>query len=99
MKIIHCPINGPRPAGEFLFGGEFREMPDPLAASDSCWADYVLGRDGEPGVKRQWWYHLPSGTWFLAERDNQTDQFVRTYLYQDGPRNSPHSPMRPEPDR
>ena len=34
MKIIHCPINGPRPAQEFHYGGQFREMPDPDAVSD-----------------------------------------------------------------
>ena len=99
MKILTCPLNGPRPIQEFLFGGELRTMPDPASASDDEWADYVFHREGQAGTKIEWWYHLPSGTWFLAERDNQTDQFVRTYLYQDGPRNSPHSPMRPEPDR
>jgi len=81
MKLIHCPINGPRPAQEFHYGGQFREMPDPDQASDSQWADYIFNRSGEPGIKREWWYHLPSGTWFVAERDNCTDKFVRTYLY------------------
>ena len=80
MKIIHCPVNGPRPAQEFHYGGEFRRMPRPDQVSDEQWADYVFCRDGEPGLKRQWWYHLPSGTWFIAERDNRTDQFIRTYL-------------------
>ena len=28
MKILTCPLNGPRPIQEFLFGGELREMPD-----------------------------------------------------------------------
>jgi sarcosine oxidase subunit delta len=81
MKIIHCPINGPRPAQEFHYGGQFRAMPDPDAVSDDQWADYIFNRDGEPGIKREWWYHLPSGTWFVAERDNCSDQFLRTYLY------------------
>ena len=81
MKIINCPINGPRPLQEFQFGGELREMPDPDEASDQQRADYVFNRQGEPGVKREWWYHVPSGTWFIAERDNLTDDFVRTYLY------------------
>jgi sarcosine oxidase subunit delta len=81
MKMIPCPINGPRPVEEFVYGGGFREMPDPQQASDEQWTDYVFNRDGEPGVRREWWYHLPSGTWLIAERDNRTDQFVRTYLY------------------
>ena len=81
MKIIHCPINGPRPAQEFHFGGELRQMPDPQAADDRQWSDYVFQRSGEPGVKTEWWYHIPSGTWFLAERDNRTDTFLRTWMY------------------
>lgn len=81
MKIIICPINGPRAAQEFAYGGEFRSMPDPDRADDNEWADYVFNRNGEPGIKREWWYHLASGTWFIAERDNLTDEFIRTYLY------------------
>ena len=26
MKILTCPINGPRPLTEFVFGGEVRSM-------------------------------------------------------------------------
>lgn len=81
MKIIHCPINGPRPLQEFHFGGEIRTPPDTENCSDADWADYVFNRSGEPALKREWWYHIPSGTWFVAERDNQTDEFVRTYLF------------------
>lgn len=81
MKIIECPVNGPRPLQEFYFGGEFRSMPDPDSVSDAEWADYVFNRSGEPGVKKEWWYHIPSGTWLIAERDNRTDEFLRTYLY------------------
>ena len=86
MKIIPCPVNGPRPAQEFAFGGEVRATPDPDTATDEEWADYVFNRAGEPGVKREWWYHAPSGTWFVAERDNRTDTFLRTYLFDDRPR-------------
>ncbi len=81
MKIIHCPINGPRPLQEFHYGGELRVMPDPTQATDAEWAEYVFHRSGEPAVKQEWWYHVPSGTWFIAERDNRTDEFLRTYLY------------------
>lgn len=81
MKIIHCPINGPRPAQEFHFGGELRPMPDPHHVTDEQWADYVFNRAGEPGVKHEWWYHIASGTWFVAEREVVTDTFLRTYLW------------------
>ena len=57
-------------------------MPVPETASDEEWAGYVFQRSGEPGVKREWWHHIASGTWFIAERDNLTDQIIRTYLYE-----------------
>jgi len=81
MKLLRCPINGLRPLQEFAFGGEVRPMPDPASANMEQWADYVFNRQGEPGVHREWWYHLSSGTWFIAERDNLKDEIIRTYLY------------------
>lgn len=84
MKLLQCPINGIRPLQEFTFGGELREQPDPGSASDAEWADYVFNRNGAPGVRQEWWYHIASGTWFIAERDTLRDQVVRTYLYGSG---------------
>ena len=43
--------------------------------------DEIFNRTGEPGVKREWWYHVPSSTWFIAERDNVTDTILGTYLF------------------
>lgn len=81
MKILTCPINGPRPLEEFVFGGAVRPMPDPKQVSNATWADYVFNRSGEPGIQREWWYHRASSTWFIAERDTARDQIVRTYLW------------------
>ncbi|HYF49079.1 MAG TPA: sarcosine oxidase subunit delta [Planctomycetota bacterium] len=81
MKLIKCPVNGVRPLQEFLYGGELRPMPDAQASSEREWADYVFNRHGEPGVIKEWWYHIASGTWFIAERDTLKDEFLRTYLY------------------
>ncbi|OIQ88067.1 sarcosine oxidase subunit delta [mine drainage metagenome] len=81
MKLLHCPINGLRPVDEFAYGGELRDMPDPQASTDSEWADYVFNRSGAPGQKQEWWYHVPSGTWFVAERNTVTDVVERTYLW------------------
>lgn len=83
MKILTCPINGPRPLQEFVYGGEYRPEPDPAQTDDTAWGCYVFNRAGEPGVKIEWWYHLASGTWFLAERDTLRDQIVRTFLYEE----------------
>lgn len=79
MKLITCPINGARPVSEFVYGGEFRFMPQ-QSADDAAWADYVFNRNGAPGIKKEWWCHTPSNTWFIAERNTQTDEILRTYL-------------------
>ena len=84
MKIIDCPINGPRPLQEFYFGGQFRPLPtasEEAAMTDAEWSDYAFNRDGSPGIQKEWWYHTPSGTWFIAERDIVNDTFLRTYLF------------------
>ncbi len=83
MKIMRCPINGERPMQEFTYGGEFRPMPDPNATSNADWADYVFNLAGEPGIHKEWWYHNASGVWFIAERNNVTDEISATYLYQE----------------
>lgn len=80
MKIISCPINGERPVSEFVYEGEVRPMPA-QTADDATWADYVFNRNGAPGVKKEWWCHTPSNTWFIAERNTQTDEILRTYLF------------------
>jgi sarcosine oxidase subunit delta len=81
MKLMTCPINGPRVISEFAYGGEVRTMPDPEKTSDAAWADYVFNRNSLPGVKHEWWCHTPSGVWFVAERDTATDTIQRTCLY------------------
>ena len=79
MKLLRCPLNGVRPISEFAYGGELREMPDPDTCSDVEWTDYVFNRTGVAGVKREWWCHIASGYWFIAERDTARDEFVATY--------------------
>ncbi len=81
MKLLTCPINGPRPVSEFFYWGEMRDMPAPDTASDAQWSDYVFNRNGPAGVKKEWWCHTPSGVWFVVERDTSADKVLRTYLY------------------
>ena len=78
MKRIPCPLNGLRPAAEFAYGGEVRPMPPPAECDDARWSEYVYHRSGAPGVKREWWYHIPSGYWFILERDTATDEILRS---------------------
>jgi sarcosine oxidase subunit delta len=82
MKILTCPINGPRPIQEFVYGGDVTPIPDPDAVTDAEWAKYVFNRDGAAAVTTEWWYHAPSGVWFVADRDTGTDSVLRTYLYE-----------------
>jgi sarcosine oxidase subunit delta len=79
MKLVPCPLNGLRPADEFVYGGEARASPAPATCSDVEWAQFVFHRSGVPGVKREWWCHTPSGYWFIAERDTLTDEFLASY--------------------
>ncbi len=74
-----CPLNGPRNVTEFVCGGEVVPMPDPAAASDAEWADYVFLEDNPRGVVREWWLHVATAYWFIAERDTATDEIVRAY--------------------
>ena len=79
MKLLTCPLNGPRPLNEFAYGGEVRDMPDPASGSDQAWAEYLFSEDNRRGMVREWWRHIPSSYWFIAERDTATDEVRRTY--------------------
>lgn len=79
MKIMTCPLNGPCNISEFVCAGEVRPSPDPNGATDEAWADHVFMHDNAATVVREWWCHVPSTTWFIAERDTVSDEIVRTY--------------------
>jgi sarcosine oxidase subunit delta len=79
MKILVCPLNGPRPVSEFVYGGEVRQSPDPDRCSDEEWSRYVFHRSGAPGIKYEWWCHIASGYWFIALRDTMGDVVIATY--------------------
>ena len=79
MKIMICPLNGPRAVSEFVYGGEVRHTPDPDRCSDAQWSDYVFNRSGSPGIKHEWWCHIASGFWFIALRDTARDIVVETF--------------------
>ncbi|MEM7358340.1 MAG: sarcosine oxidase subunit delta [Pseudomonadota bacterium] len=81
MKLLTCPLNGPRNISEFTYGGEYHPMPDDRSADSSAWAEYVFFHDNRAGVVLEWWCHTPSSYWFLAERDTVSDQVVRTFAF------------------
>jgi sarcosine oxidase subunit delta len=73
MKILVCPLNGPRPVAAFA---NRREHP---SCSDAEWSSYVFNRTGSPGAKYEWWCHIASGFWFVALRDTTRDIVIATY--------------------
>ncbi|MFQ5660119.1 MAG: sarcosine oxidase subunit delta [Gammaproteobacteria bacterium] len=79
MKILNCPLNGPRNIAEFSYGGELRRMPDPSRCESRQWAEYVFFHDNNAGIVTEWWCHNPTSYWFLAERNTVTDAIVRTF--------------------
>ncbi len=83
MKLLNCPGIGLRSVEEFLWGGAVAEPPDPAQSDDDAWVDHLYIEADVRGVLREWWYHLPSGIWFIAERDTRTDRVLRTYLPRD----------------
>jgi sarcosine oxidase subunit delta len=80
MKILNCPLNGPRNISEFTYGGELHEMPDPDSCGAREWAEYVFFDENKAGVVTEWWCHTATSSWFLAERNTVTDEVMRTFL-------------------
>jgi len=79
MKLMPCPMNGMRNIAEFVCLGEVKTMPDPTDGSDREWAEYLFMENNASGVVREWWMHVPSAYWFIAERDTGTDEIMATY--------------------
>ena len=78
MKIMNCPLNGPRNISEFIYGGELHEMPDPNRCDAREWAEQVFFHENAAGIVREWWCHSATSYWFLAERNTVTDEIIRT---------------------
>ncbi|MBR7888398.1 sarcosine oxidase subunit delta [Marinomonas sp. A79] len=79
MKIMNCPLNGPRNISEFVYGGEVKTMPNHQTCSDKEWAEYVFYSDNTIRIITEWWYHAASGYWFIAERHTASDEILKTY--------------------
>ncbi len=79
MKVMPCPLNGPRNISEFACGGEVAEMPEPGRTGDEDWADFIWMSNNTAGVVREWWCHVPTNYWFIAERNTVSDEILKTY--------------------
>jgi sarcosine oxidase subunit delta len=78
MKLMNCPLNGPRNISEFVWGGDVKAMPDPAACSDKEWTDYLFIEENAAGVVHEWWLHAPTNYWFIARRNTVTDEILDT---------------------
>ena len=84
MKLMRCPLNGLRNIQEFSCGGEVLAPPGEQSRDAGAWAGYLFMHDNPAGVVREWWYHVPTSYWFIAERDT-----VHRRDRRDLPRESP----------
>lgn len=80
MKLMNCPLNGPRNITEFICRGAVRPEPEGDAVTDKVWAEHIWFSDNTAGVVREWWCHVPTNHWFIAERNTLTDEVGRTYV-------------------
>lgn len=78
MKILICPLNGPRNISEFVWGGEVKAMPDPATASDAEWSAYLFLEQNTAGEIYEWWLHAPTNYWFISKRNTITDEVLET---------------------
>ena len=81
MLLIECPWCGARDESEFTYGGEAHIMrPDPDAATDKEWADYLFYRKNPKGDHLEQWCHA-SGCrrWFNVKRDTLTYEIKHVY--------------------
>jgi sarcosine oxidase, subunit delta len=78
MKILHCPLNGPRNISEFICLGELKPLPSP-DAEPSEWAKFAFLENNLAGVVRERWMHIATNYIFVVERDTLSDAIIRTY--------------------
>ena len=79
MKIMPCPLNGPRNIQEFICAGPVEPHPDPNRCSDEEWTEFVWMEENLDGVVREWWCHVATSYWFIAERNTVSDEILATY--------------------
>jgi sarcosine oxidase subunit delta len=80
MKLLACPLNGPRNIDEFQSFGPLREALDPDTSTDAEWGFHLFRVNNRKGLVLEWWRHVPSNVFFLAERNTETNEVVRTFL-------------------
>jgi sarcosine oxidase subunit delta len=83
VKILNCPLNGPRNISEFVWGGEVRCAPDAAASSDGEWTEHLFLENNIAGEIHEWWLHAPTNYWFIARRHTVSDLVLETMTVDD----------------
>ncbi len=76
MKLLDCPLNGPRNIAEFTYGGEYHAPP--MDCGTRAWAEHVFFHENAAGRVFEWWCHTATAFWFIAERDTRSDEILQT---------------------
>lgn len=79
MKLLNCPLNGPRNISEFVYGGEYHAFQNPAAFNSTEWANELYMQANSADNVVEWWCHSASAYWFLAERNTVSDEVLRTF--------------------
>ena len=81
MLLIPCPYCGPRAQIEFRWSDQAQvARPDPAAASDQDWADYLHVRDNLRGPAAERWRHtFGCRQWFNLLRDTRTHAILAAW--------------------
>ena len=77
MKLLTCPVNGPRNITEFQYLGPLRPE---QAEEGATLISRVFFPPNPAGALVEWWRHTTSNTIFLAERNTLSDEIIRTWL-------------------
>ena len=77
--LLPCPHCGPRDVHEFSCTGEVTVRPTHEPTMREL-TQYLYFRRNVAGVHREWWFHRPCETWFLAERNTVTNEVVKVEL-------------------
>ncbi|MEM9317871.1 MAG: sarcosine oxidase subunit delta [Pseudomonadota bacterium] len=81
MIRIECPILGPRPETEFVYGGDATvKRPDMSERDPDAWLDYVFHRDNPRGIHKEYWQHIQARHWLVVERDTLTHEVIQASL-------------------
>lgn len=73
MKFVNCPDIGRRALSEFTYGGVLELEPEFEGLTESEWTEHLFYKHSHPQEQKEWWYHRPTGMWFIFVRDTLTD--------------------------